>query len=92
MARDGGDLLVALSYLLLTPFLLAYLGVAQYGMFAIVGALIGWLGLLELAVKPNLARGMAAAEAAGDQGRLNVLLSSTIALLAGLGAVAMPVG
>lgn len=85
IVRDGGDIMGGLGYLLLTPLLLAYLGMAQYGLMAIVGALLGWLGLLELGVKPNLARLLRQALDGGQPERVNELLSSAVALLAGLG-------
>ena len=73
------------GYLLLTPFLLEYLGKPQYGLMAIAGSVLGYLGLLNLGLKPTLARYVAGAEAKGDRQRTLVLINSTLALFACLG-------
>ncbi len=77
------DGLQLIGYLLLTPFLLAYLGASSYGLLAITGSLLGYLGLLEMGLAPALAQRVARADQASAE--IDVWINSTVALFAGLG-------
>ncbi len=84
-----GDACGLVGFVVLTPILLEYLGRAQYGLMAVAGAVLGYLGLLDLGLKPTLTRYVAAAEAVGDRARTAALISSTLVLFAGLGLVGL---
>ncbi len=83
LSHPGADALHLLGYLLLTPWLLAYLGASSYGVLAITASLLGYLGLLEMGLGPALTRQVAIADT--DDQQIDVLINSTIALFAGLG-------
>lgn len=63
----GYQAVVMVVGLWLTPFFLAHLGVADYGLWLVVGQVLGYLGLLDLGVTAILPREVAAASGSADR-------------------------
>jgi O-antigen/teichoic acid export membrane protein len=79
----------ALAGLALVPILLAYLGKAQFGLWAAASALVAWLGLLDLGISPSLINALA--EAHGRNDRVAATRHATTAA-ALLGVIAIAAG
>jgi O-antigen/teichoic acid export membrane protein len=73
----------------LAPFLLARLGREGYSTFVILGSVVATLGLLDLGVRAAVGRLIAFHRAKGDLPRVGEILSCSLAVLAGLGVVAL---
>lgn len=85
------DLLGLVGFVALTPALIAHFGAAQFGVIALAQGLVGYLGLLDLGIKPALTRMVATAWARGEEERARQLLTSgslvlAVAAVAALGA------
>jgi len=85
------DLLGLVGFVALTPALIAHFGAAQFGVIALAQGLVGYLGLLDLGIKPALTRMVATAWARGEEERARELLTSgslvlAVAAVAALGA------
>lgn len=76
------DLLGLVGFVALTPALIAHFGAAQFGVIALAQGLVGYLGLLDLGIKPALTRMVATAWARGEEERARELLTSGAAVLA----------
>ena len=76
------DLLGLVGFVALTPALIAHFGAAQFGVIALAQGLVGYLGLLDLGIKPALTRMVATAWARGEEERVRELLTSGAAVLA----------
>lgn len=83
------DLLGLVGFVALTPALIAHFGAAQFGVIALAQGLVGYLGLLDLGIKPALTRMVATAWARGEEERARELLTSGAAVLAIAAAVAL---
>jgi O-antigen/teichoic acid export membrane protein len=81
------DLLGLVGFVALTPALIAHFGPVQFGVIALAQGLVGYLGLLDLGIKPALTRMVATAWARGEEERARELLTSGALVLA-LAAVA----
>jgi O-antigen/teichoic acid export membrane protein len=66
VAGYGFQLAVALIGLVLVPFLLSWLGPQDYGLWLVVGQVLGLLGLLDLGVNAILSREVAAASGGAE--------------------------
>ena len=51
----------------LSPFVVHQLGDTRYGLWAVVGSLVGYLGLLDLGIRVGVTRFVARHEAHGDK-------------------------
>lgn len=83
------DLLGLVGFVALTPALIAHFGPAQFGVIALAQGLVGYLGLLDLGIKPALTRMVATAWARGEEERARELLTSGAAVLAIAAAAAL---
>lgn len=83
------DALQLALYILITPYLLRYLGKSQYGLLAVADSVLGYLGLLNLGLTPVLTRHVAASEAVDDTQRSETLMSTAFTLFGALGLVGM---
>jgi O-antigen/teichoic acid export membrane protein len=72
----------ALLAILITPFTLHTLGDSTYGLWALIGAMTGCFGLLDLGVRGALGRQLAFHRARHDQDNANATLNTALALLA----------
>ncbi len=63
-----------------TPLLLKYLGPAQFGLWALLGGMIGYVGLLEIGISNATAKRVAECLAIGDRRRLQQVLGTASCL------------
>lgn len=85
------DLLGLVGFVALTPALIAHFGAAQFGVIALAQGFVGYLGLLDLGIKPALTRMVATAWARGDSAQARELLTSGSVVLAIAALVALAV-
>lgn len=76
----------------LSPFVVHHLGDTRYGLWAVVGSIVGYLGLLDLGIRVGVTRFVARHEAKGDQESAKRLLTTSLALFATVGVVAILAG
>jgi len=72
------SLLIALA---LIPMTLNYLGPVKYGIWLILGSIVGWAGFFDLGLSNGLRNKLGEALAKGDIKRGKILISSTLAML-----------
>ena len=70
---------MAISFVL-SPFLVHHLGDARYGLWGVIGSLIGYLGLLDLGIRVGVTRFVARHEATGDREAASRLVSTALGL------------
>ena len=73
---------------LLAPYLILQLGDTTYGLWIVIGSLTSYFGLLDLGVRASVGRQVAFHRARSDRARLDETLSTSAAVLGGIGAVA----
>ena len=73
--------------LLLTPYIIACLGTAQYGIWMLIGSLIGYYGLLDLGVSSAIVRYVARYAGQREYRKLNEAVSTSLALFCLLGFI-----
>jgi O-antigen/teichoic acid export membrane protein len=84
--------LAFLSGAIVTPVVFNALGKEAYGVWAFIGSLTIYLGLLDLGVGPSVVRFTAAIRGRGAGGETNALASAGLVLYVALGSVAVAVG
>ena len=67
------------------PFLIHSLGDRMYGIWALVGAFIGYYGLLDLGISSAVARFISRALGKDDHAEMNIIINTSIALFSILG-------
>lgn len=81
MMNTGSNVLVMMVKLVLTfimtPILIRYLGNYDYGLWEMVAAIIGYMGMLDLGIKPAISRFAAKYRAENDQLGLQQVYAST---------------
>jgi O-antigen/teichoic acid export membrane protein len=82
---------MAISFVL-SPFLVHHLGDARYGLWGVIGSLIGYLGLLDLGIRVGVTRFVARHEATGDREAASRLVSTALGLFGVVGVVAVVAG
>lgn len=82
---------VVVSFLL-TPYLMAKLGLARYGVWCVVEAVLAYLTVLDLGVAVCLVRAVARGRAVGNLDDVNRMASACLGVFTGAGLVAMLVG
>lgn len=92
VANAGGRLVGIAIGLFATPYVIYRLGSAEFGIYVLVSALLGYFGLLDLGVGSGFARFVAAYHARGDRDALNELLSTGLMFYLAFGAVAASIG
>ncbi|HHJ34872.1 MAG TPA: polysaccharide biosynthesis protein, partial [Gammaproteobacteria bacterium] len=70
---------------IMTPVLVHNLGNYDYGIWEIIAAVIGYMGLLDMGLKPAISRFSASYHASGDSVRLQELYSTSFVFLAIIG-------
>jgi O-antigen/teichoic acid export membrane protein len=75
--------------LLVFPFVVRHIGDAASGVWLLLSAITGYMGLLELGIVPSLTQTIASALARGERDAVCRAASSAQAVLAGLGAIAL---
>lgn len=73
--------------LLLTPYIIACLGIAQYGIWMLIGSLIGYYGLLDLGVGSAIVRYVARYAGQKEYKNLNEVVNTALAIFCLAGAI-----
>lgn len=76
------DLLALATFVWVTPRLIAHFGRAEFGMLAVAHSMVGYLGLVDLGLRPSLSRMVTARRAVGEAAEVHRLLSTAFAWLA----------
>jgi O-antigen/teichoic acid export membrane protein len=82
---------MAISFVL-SPFLVHHLGDARYGLWGVIGSIIGYLGLLDLGIRVGVTRFVARHEATGDREAANRLVSTALGLFGVAAVIAVVAG
>jgi O-antigen/teichoic acid export membrane protein len=69
----------------MSPFLIRHLGDSVYGVWILVGSLVGYLGLLDFGITPSTVKYVAEHRARGDQEGINRVVSVGFAVFASIG-------
>ncbi len=72
---------------LLTPFVLAHIGLEAYGFWSILFVALGWFGLHRMGFTSAAVSYVAQYRAAGDSGRINAVLTTTATFGLGLAVI-----
>jgi len=76
----------------LSPFLVHHLGDARYGLWGVIGSIVGYLGLMDLGIRVGVTRFTARYEATGDRESTIRLLSTALTLFGVVGLLAIAAG
>jgi O-antigen/teichoic acid export membrane protein len=85
----GAKLLYLVSRFFLPPIVLAYVGLEEYGIWAMAFILIGYLGMSAFGVSNVYIRYVAQYHARGEEHRIGDLLSTGVTLVTGIGIIAL---
>jgi O-antigen/teichoic acid export membrane protein len=80
-ANTAGTVVNMLSGLVVMPYLIRTLGSGTYGLWILIGTMAGYFGVLDLGVSSALGRLVAAHRARGDHDQVNMVMSTSCALL-----------
>lgn len=73
----------------LSPFVVRSLGSSKYGIWVLLGSLVGYLGLLDLGVRGAVTRYVAKLHAAGADEEASTLVSTALTIFAFMGLMAI---
>lgn len=73
--------------LVLTPIMLRHLGNYDYGIWELLGSVVGYMSLLDLGLSPTISRYVAKFTAEGDTKRINQVWNSTLLLMSVAGLI-----
>ncbi len=76
---------------IMSPFLVNRLGDSVYGVWVLVGSLVGYLGLLDFGITPSTVKYVAEYRALNDQKAINRLITTSLAIYSVLGLIALVV-
>lgn len=82
---------MAISFVL-SPFLVHHLGDARYGLWGVIGSIVGYLGLLDIGIRVGVTRFVARHDATGDREATNRLVSTALGLFGVAGIIAVIAG
>jgi O-antigen/teichoic acid export membrane protein len=85
----GGFVVNVVTNLLLFPFVVRHLGEAASGIWLLLGAVTGYMGLLELGIVPSLTQHVAAALGAGTRREVDRTVSTALVVLCGMMLIAL---
>jgi O-antigen/teichoic acid export membrane protein len=74
--------------LIMLPIIVKHIGVVDYGIFMIVGEIVGYTGLLQFGVGTALVKYIAQYNAKGDKEKINELVNSTFVFFLFIGLIA----
>src|SRR5262245_29437690 len=77
------------SGFLMSPFLVRNLGDSTYGVWVLVGSLVGYLGILDFGITPSIVKYVAEHRARGDQQAINRVVTAGVAVFSLLGLVCL---
>lgn len=89
MLRAGNLVSSALVSLAMMPFIVRTLGDRMYGIWVLVGAFVGYYGLVDLGLSSAVTRYLASAVGAKDDERCNGVYNTALRLFLTLGAVVL---
>ena len=89
LANWGAFIFGAAVNFFLAPYVVHHLGDTVYGIWALVGSVTGYLGLLDLGVRSAVTRYLARYAAEGDTEAANRMASSALALFCASGLLAL---
>jgi O-antigen/teichoic acid export membrane protein len=92
VTSTAATVVTALAGFVLVPIVLRYVTREEYGLWAAVGQAIGYLALLDLGVGSAVVRRTAVLRGAGDARAASRLLSTSVAMYCGLGAIFLVAG
>ena len=87
--RTGNLAANAVASLLLFPFVVRVLGDRMYGIFLLVGAFVGYYGLVDLGLSSAVTRHLSAAVGGEDYEQCNRVYNTALRLFTGLGVVVL---
>ena len=73
--------------LILTPIIIYYIGIAEYGVYILVGALTGYFSLLDLGIGTSVVKFIAQYHAKGEKEKVNEIVNTAYFLFLGVGIV-----
>src|SRR4029077_388054 len=76
----------------LSPIVVHSLGDVRYGVWGVIGSVVGYLGLLDLGIRVGVTRFVARHHATGDEAALNRVITTAFGMFAAAGAVALVLG
>ncbi|HKG23183.1 MAG TPA: hypothetical protein VKC34_14895, partial [Blastocatellia bacterium] len=74
---------------MMSPFLVGRLGDSVYGVWVLVGSLVGYLGLLDFGLTPSIVKFVAEYRAREDQNALNRLVTGSIVVYSLMGVASL---
>jgi O-antigen/teichoic acid export membrane protein len=81
----------AISFVL-SPLVVHALGDVRYGLWVVIGSVVGYLGLLDLGVRVGVTRFVAHHNATGNQDAVNRVVTTALGMFTVAGAVAIVLG
>ncbi|NLF29887.1 MAG: hypothetical protein GX591_03255, partial [Planctomycetes bacterium] len=87
----AGFAVLVVTGFLLTPFVIKHLGKNGYGVWSVVGSIIGYYGLLDLGVASAVRRYVARYAARDDHDALNETIATAMMLFMGAGVLILMV-
>lgn len=85
------DIISTLATIFLTRWLLEYLGKSTYGYMAAVGSAVGYMALLDMGLGQTITKYVAEHASRAEDGQLNEVINTTLALYLALGGAALVV-
>lgn len=85
----GGRVVTLGVWFVLTPFLLHHLGPVEYGLWVLVGALVGYGTILDLGISSAVAKYVAEYRARGEIEKARALVATALSLYTALGLLAV---
>ncbi|MBI3650624.1 MAG: flippase [Acidobacteria bacterium] len=73
----------------MSPFLVRHLGDSIYGVWVLVGSLVGYLGLLDFGITPSTVKYIAEYRALNNQAAINRLVTTSLTIYAVIGCVTL---
>lgn len=87
-----GRIVTMVTWLLLTPFLLHQLGPSQYGLWVLIGSVVGYGALLDLGLGGAIVKYVAQHSARGERSQAEQTVATTLSLHIGMGVITLVLG
>lgn len=92
LTNYAATILMAVSSFVIIPIILRYLSREDYGLWATIGQMLGYLALLDLGVGSAVVRRTARMRSTGDMEAVNRMVSTAVALYCLLGLIFLVTG
>ena len=73
----------------LSPFMVHHLGNTGYGIWVLVGSLTGYLGILDLGLRPAIVKYVARYKALGDDGMVNRVINTILVIFSSIAGLVL---